>query len=106
MTATTSIWLAVGLTAAGCYLLKLGGLLVPAQVLERPLVQRLAALLPVALLAALIAQQTFSAGGTLTVDARAAGLGAAAVALLLRAPFLVVVAVAVAVTAGVRALGG
>ncbi len=106
MTATTSIWLAVGLTAAGCYLLKLGGLLVPAHALERPLVRRLAALLPVALLAALIAQQTFSTGGTLVVDARAAGLGAAALALLLRAPFLVVVAAAVAVTAGVRALGG
>ncbi|MGV9874340.1 hypothetical protein ACWDUG_16615, partial [Streptomyces cellulosae] len=36
----------------------------------------------------------------------AAGLAAAAVALLLRAPFLLVVAAAVLVTAGVRALGG
>ncbi|MGA5556295.1 AzlD domain-containing protein [Streptomyces lavendulocolor] len=101
-----TVWLAIGLTAAGCYLLKLVGLLVPAGALERPLVQRLAALLPVALLAALTAQQTFSTDNALVVDARAAGLAAAALALVLRAPFLVVVAAAVAVTAGVRALGG
>ncbi|MGI5357844.1 AzlD domain-containing protein [Streptomyces sp. CA-252508] len=101
-----TVWLAIGLTAAGCYLLKLAGLLVPAGALERPLVQRLAALLPVALLAALTAQQTFSIDSALVVDARAAGLAAAALALVLRAPFLVVVAAAVAVTAGIRALGG
>ncbi|MER6914164.1 AzlD domain-containing protein [Streptomyces sp. NPDC000594] len=101
-----SLWIAIAATAVGCYLVKLAGLLVPAGVLERPLVQRLAALLPVALLAALTAQQTFGAGSTLVLDARAAGLGAAALALVLRAPFLVVVAAAVAVTAGVRALGG
>ena len=60
----------------------------------------LAALLPVALLAALTAQQAFADGRTLVLDARAAGLAAAALALLLRAPFLVVVAAAVLVTAG------
>ncbi|MFE5486664.1 AzlD domain-containing protein [Streptomyces sp. NPDC056527] len=101
-----SVWIAIGLTAVGCYLVKLVGLLVPAGALERPLVQRLAALLPVALLAALTAQQTFSADGALTLDARVVGVAAAAVALVLRAPFLVVVAAAVLVTAGVRALGG
>jgi branched-subunit amino acid transport protein AzlD len=101
-----SIWIAIAATAVGCYLVKLVGLLVPADALERPLVQRLAALLPVALLAALTAQQTFSADNSLVLDARAAGLAAAALALVLRAPFLVVVGAAVAVTAGVRALGG
>ena len=101
-----NIWIAIAATAVGCYAVKLAGLLVPAGVLERPVVQRLAALLPVALLAALTAQQTFSDGQALVVDARAAGLAAAAVALILRAPFLIVVAAAVAVTAGVRALGG
>jgi hypothetical protein len=99
-------WIAIGATALGCYAVKLAGLLVPAGALERPLVKRLATLLPVALLAALTAQQTFADGHVLTVDARAAGLGAAAVALLLRAPFLLVVAVAVLVTAGARLLGG
>ncbi|MER8094892.1 AzlD domain-containing protein [Streptomyces goshikiensis] len=101
-----NVWIAIGITVVGCYAVKLAGLLVPAGALERPTVQKLAALLPVALLAALTAQQTFSTGDALVIDARAAGLAAAAVALLLRAPFLVVVAAAVVVTAGVRALGG
>ncbi|MFJ8002172.1 AzlD domain-containing protein [Streptomyces sp. NPDC096310] len=101
-----TVWIAIGATAAGCYLLKLVGLLVPAGVLERPLVRRLSALLPVALLAALTAQQTFSANGALVLDARGAGVAAAALALVLRAPFLVVVGAAVAVTAVVRALSG
>ncbi|MFD7665394.1 AzlD domain-containing protein [Streptomyces sp. NPDC059788] len=101
-----TVWIAIGATAAGCYLVKYLGLLVPAGVLERPLVKRLAALLPVALLAALTAQETFGDGHQLLLDAKAAGVAAAVVALLLRAPFLLVVAVAVAVTAGVRALGG
>ncbi|MGW6210622.1 AzlD domain-containing protein [Streptomyces sp. NPDC055109] len=101
-----NIWIAIGATAVGCYVVKLVGLLIPAAVLERPLVQRLAALLPVALLAALTAQQTFADGRVLVVDAKAAGLAAAAVALILRAPFLLVVAAAVVVTAGVRAITG
>ncbi len=101
-----NVWIAIGATAAGCYLVKLLGLSIPAGVLDRPLVKRLATLVPVALLAALTAQQTLSQGTALVIDARAAGLGAAAVALVLRAPFLLVIAVAVIVTAGVRALGG
>lgn len=101
-----NVWIAIVGTAVGCYAVKLIGLLVPEGVLERPLVQRLAALLPVALLAALTAQQTFADGHDLVLDARAAGLAAAAVALLLRAPFLLVVVAAVIVTAGVRALTG
>ncbi|MFB7916081.1 AzlD domain-containing protein [Streptomyces sp. NPDC056061] len=100
-----NVWIAIALTAVGCYLAKLVGLLVPAAVLERPLTRRLAVLLPVALLAALTAQQTFGDGQHLTLDARAAGLAAAALALVLRAPFLVVVGAAVVVTAVVRALG-
>lgn len=99
-------WIAIGATAVGCYAVKLAGLLVPAGALERPLVRRLAALLPVALLAALTAQQTFADGHALVLDARVAGLGAAAVALVLRAPFLLAVAAAVLMTAGVRAMGG
>ncbi|WP_328301139.1 AzlD domain-containing protein [Streptomyces sp. NBC_00435] len=101
-----NVWIAIGLTVVGCYAVKLAGLLVPAGVLERPAVRKLSALLPVALLAALTAQQTFATGHELVLDARAAGLVAAGIALLLRAPFLVVVAAAVLVTAGLRALGG
>ncbi|MYS14471.1 AzlD domain-containing protein, partial [Streptomyces sp. SID4982] len=38
-------WLAIGVTALGCYAVKLAGLLVPASAVERPLVKKLAALL-------------------------------------------------------------
>jgi hypothetical protein len=77
---------------------------VPARWLEAPLVQRIAALLPVALLAALAAVQALATGTHLVLDARLAGVAAAIIALVLRAPFLVVVGVAAAVAAGVRAL--
>ena len=97
-----NIWIAVVATAVGCYAVKLIGLLVPEGVLERPLVQRLAALLPVALLAALTAQQTFADGHDLVVDARLVGLGAAFVALLLRAPFIVVLLAAAVTAAAAR----
>jgi uncharacterized membrane protein len=100
-----STWLAIAATAVGCYLLKLAGLSVPERVLDRPRVRAVAVALPVALLAALAAVQTFAVPGGLALDARAAGVGAAAVALALRAPFLVVVAVAALTAAGLRALG-
>jgi branched-subunit amino acid transport protein len=69
-------------------------------------VRRFAELVPVALLAALTAVQTLSAGQPLSVDpARLAGLGAAVLTLLLRAPFLVVIVVAAGTAAALRALG-
>ena len=73
--------------------------------MSEPIVRRVAALLPVVLLAALVGVQTFSTGSQVQVDARLAGVAAAVVALLLRAPFLVVVGVAAVVAAGLRALG-
>jgi len=98
------MWTAIIVTAIGCYLLKLAGLSVPESVLDRPYVRRLADLIPVALLAALVAVQAFSTGQELVIDARLVGIGAGVVALLLRAPFLVVVIVAAATTALVRLL--
>ena len=95
-------WAAILATAVGCYLLKLAGLSVPAQWLETERVQRMSALLPIALLAALAAVQTVARGDQLVVDARLAGVAAAVVALLLRAPFLVVVGAAALTTALLR----
>lgn len=106
MSATT-LWSAVLACALGCYLLKLGGLSIPGHVLEKPVVRRIADLIPVALLAALIATQVLAGGEdrpALVLDARVVGLGAAAVALVLRAPFIVVVFVAALATALVRLL--
>jgi hypothetical protein len=96
-------WAAILVGALGCYLLKLAGLSVPTRWLEAPVVARIAAALPIALLAALAAVQAVATDTHLVLDARLAGVAAAVVALLLRAPFLVVVGVAAATAAGVRA---
>ena len=96
------MWTAVIVTGIGCYLLKLAGLSVPETVLDRPVVRRIADLIPVALLGALVAIQAFSTGQELVVDARLVGVGAGVVALAARAPFLVVVLVAAATTALLR----
>ncbi len=102
----TGLWIAVLATAAGCYLLKLAGLTVPERLLANPRLRRFAELVPVALLAALVAVQACAKGSALVFDpARLAGLGAAVVALLLRAPFLVVIIVAAATAALLRLAG-
>lgn len=97
-------WTVLLAACAGCYLLKLAGLSLPARVLARPVVQRVADLIPVALLAALVAVQVWSEGPRLVLDARTAGLAFAVVALWLRAPFLVVVVGAAGTAALLRAL--
>lgn len=98
------IWAAILLAGAGCYLLKLAGLSLPASVLDHHMTARIADLLPVALLAALVGVQVLGDGQELTVDARLAGLAVAAVALLLRASFLVVVVLAATTAALLRLL--
>ena len=102
------IWIAVLGCGAGCYLLKLLGMSVPEGALAHPVLRRTADLLPVVLLAALVAVQVLATNGehgaALGVDARLAGLGAALVALVLRAPFIVVVFVAALTAALLRQL--
>jgi branched-subunit amino acid transport protein len=102
----SGVWVAVLATSGGCYLLKVAGLTVPQRVLSSLLVRRFAELVPVALLAALAAVQTFGSGKSLRFEpATVAGMGAAVVALLLRAPFLVVIAAAAGVAAVLHAAG-
>lgn len=98
------IWAGVLVACASCYMLKLAGLSLPARVLQDARVQRTVPLVPIALLAALVATQTFSTGQHLVLDARAGALVVAVVAVLLRAPFLVVVASAAATAALLRLL--
>jgi branched-subunit amino acid transport protein len=101
----TAAWVAVAGVGAATIALKGAGPLVFAR---RPLpgaVQAIMPLLAPCLLAALVIGQTLADGRALTVDARVAGVTAAAVALLLRAPLLVVLAAAAGVAAGARALG-
>ena len=98
------MWTAILLACVGCYVLKLAGMSLPERVLNHPTVERVADLIPVALLAALVAVQVFADGTSLSVDARVLGLAFAVVALLLRMPFLVVVVGASVVAALARLL--
>ncbi len=97
-------WTFVVVLALGCYLTKLLGYLVPERLLDSPLVQRVAALAPVGLLAALILTQTFTRGSSFVLEPRAAGVAVAVLAVALRAPFLVVVLSATVTAALVHAI--
>ena len=97
------IWAAVLVASLGCAALKLAGWSLPERWLEGERLQRAAALLPVALLAALVAVQALGDEDGLTLDARAAGVVVAGVLLALRAPFLVVILAAAATAAALRA---
>lgn len=96
------MWAGVLVACAACYALKLAGLSLPSSVLQDARVQRTVPLVPVALLAALVATLTFSTGHHLVVDVRTAALVVAIGMVLLRAPFLVVVASAAATAALLR----
>ena len=97
-------WAIVITAAVACYALKAAGYVLPARAFEPPPVRRTSELLPVALLAGLVATQTFAVGQALQLDARVPALGVAIVLLMLRAPFLVVVLAAAAAAALVRLL--
>ncbi|MBM7807628.1 branched-subunit amino acid transport protein [Geodermatophilus bullaregiensis] len=99
-----TLWAVVVVGSLGCYLLKLAGLSVPAAWVERPWVTRVVTFVPAALLAALVAVQTLTSGQGLVVDGRLAGLAVAALALALRAPFIVVLVLAGATGALVHLL--
>jgi hypothetical protein len=98
-------WIAVAAVGAATILLKGAG---PVVFAGRPLPRPVTAVMPLlapCLLAALVVGQTVGDGRAVVIDARLAGVAAASVALLLRAPLLVVLAAAAAVAAGARLLG-
>jgi branched-subunit amino acid transport protein len=100
----SAVWLVVVLVGAATVAFKATG---PVLLGDRRLPPRLmgvVTLLGPALLAALVVTQAVGGDRALVLDARLAGLGAAVVALRVRAPILLVVVVAAAVTALARVL--
>ena len=91
--------------AATAYLIKLAGYLLPQSFLDRPDVHELAAALTVGLLASLTVMNTLGKGQAVALDARLLSLAAAAIALKLKAPYIVVVIVG-AVAAALGRLAG
>jgi branched-subunit amino acid transport protein len=101
----SAVWLVVVLVGAATVAAKAAGpVLLGGRELPRPVSAVLFLLAP-ALLAALVVTQAVGGDREIVLDERLVGLGAAALALLLRAPLIVVVIVAAATTAAVRALG-
>lgn len=98
-------WITIAAIGAATMLIKatgpvlLGGRELPRRVLD------VVTLLAPALLAALVATQVFGSGRSLILDERVLGLAVAVVALILRAPVLVVVVAAAGATAAVRLIG-
>lgn len=81
----TPLWGAVLLAGLACLAIKLAGHVLPEHWLAQPRVARVAALVTVALLSALVAVQTTTTGDRVVVDARLPALAVAAVALVLLA---------------------
>lgn len=100
-----SLWIWVLLGCAVAYATKLLGYLVPRRWLESERALRVAGCLTIGLLASLTVTNALVSGTSVVLDARLGALGAAAIALLLRAPFLVVVLSGAAAAALLRLAG-
>jgi hypothetical protein len=100
-----TLWLIVIVASLACLALKLAGYLIPPSLIEKPTPSRVANLLTVTLLAALVAVQTFGSGAGLSFDARVPALLVAVVLFALRVPFVVVVIAAAATAALIRMSG-
>lgn len=100
-----SAWAWLGLACLIAFATKMLGYLVPESVLDSPVMRQTSAACTVGLLSALVVANTFASGQALVLDARVAAFAAAAVALILRAPFIVVVIVGMLAAALARLAG-
>jgi branched-subunit amino acid transport protein len=95
-------WFLVLSLGVGAYACKVTGLVVIGGRRLPPVVLRCLGLVPAALISALVVKDTFSTGTHLVLDARAVGVGVAAIAAWRRAPLIVVIVLGAAVTVAVR----
>lgn len=101
-----TVWQIILLASIAVLALKVLGYLVPPSLIERPTPSRVANLLTVALLSALIVVQTLGQGQAIVLDARVPAIIVAAGLFALRVPFIVVVAAAAATAAALRLWAG
>ena len=87
----TIFWIATIGTSLMAFLLKYSGHSVPERWLTHPKIQRINALIPIGLLSALVAVQSFSEKSKLMIDQRLVGILVAIITLILKAPFPIVV---------------
>jgi branched-subunit amino acid transport protein len=101
----SQMWIAVIGTSAIAFGLKYFGHSIPEKYLTNPRALRINTLIPIALLSALVAVQTFAEKSKLVIDQRLVGMAVAVIALSLKAPFPVVVLGSAAASALVFHLG-
>lgn len=101
-----TIWQIVLLASIAVLALKLAGYLVPPAFFQRPAPARIANLVTVALLAALVATNTLTTSGDVVLDARVPAVAVAGLLLALRVPFILVLVAAALTAAVLRAAYG
>jgi len=97
-------WTLVILLTLGAYAFKVTGLVFLGGRSLPPMFERCLALIPSAVVTALVMKDTFTTGQDLVLDARALGIAVAGIAAWRKAPLIVVIVLGAAVTALVRQL--
>ena len=97
-------WTLVILLTLGAYAFKVTGLVFLGGRSLPPMFERCLALIPAAVVTALVMKDTFTNGQELVLDARALGIAVAVIAAWRKAPLIVVIVLGAAVTALVRQL--
>lgn len=100
-----STWLLIAVLAIGTIALKSTGPLLAGGKSPPSAITRVIALLTPAIISALVISDTFTNGNSLLLDARAAGVAAGAIALLLKSPAPIALILAGLTAATLRALG-
>ena len=95
-------WTLIILLTIGSYAFKVTGLVILGGRTLPPIFERCLALIPAAVLTALVMKDTFTQGQELVLDARALGIAVAVIAAWRKAPLIVVIVLGAAVTALVR----
>lgn len=101
----SDLWWWILAACAVAFVTKLSGYLLPADWLDRPWVHTVSTGMTAGLLASLVVVNTVVTGQALVLDARVAALAAGAIALWLRAPYLVVVLIGALAAALARLAG-
>ena len=97
-------WTLIILLTLGAYGFKVTGLVFLGGRSLPPMFERCLALIPAAVVTALVMKDTFTQGQELVLDARALGIAVAGIAAWRKAPLIVVIVLGAAVTALVRQL--
>lgn len=99
-----SMWAWVLVAGVLSFAVKVLGYLLPESIFDNPRIAATANYITIGMLAALLVTNAIGAGQGLNLDARLFALAGAAIALLLRAPFIVVIVVGAAAAALARLL--